>query len=37
LLGHLFGLHPWDVDRLTVGQFEAYKSFADSWRKSQEG
>jgi hypothetical protein len=25
------------VDRLTVGQFEAYKSFADSWRKSQEG
>lgn len=33
---HLFGLHPWDIDRLTVEQFRDYQRYADERRRQME-
>lgn len=32
MFAHLFGLHPWDLQRLTVEQWEAFKFYADSMK-----
>ena len=34
-MSHLFGLHPWDVDRLTVDEWDLYKAWADAWLKAR--
>jgi hypothetical protein len=36
LFAHLFCLHPWDVDRLTVADFEAYRQAADEYQREMK-
>jgi hypothetical protein len=36
MFSHLFGIHPWDVERLTVEQFDGYVAFAESMRQRGE-
>ena len=38
-LSHLFGIHPWDIDRLTAGEVGAYRAALDDYeqRMKQEG
>ncbi|MBK7823555.1 MAG: hypothetical protein IPJ61_21450 [Tessaracoccus sp.] len=32
-VGLLFGLHPWDIVRLTYGQWCAYRDFSDEHQR----
>lgn len=36
LLSHLFGLKPWDVERLTFGEIDAYHRWAESYAEGLE-
>lgn len=29
-MGAVFGLHPWDIERLTLAQLEQYHAFIDA-------
>lgn len=33
---HLLGLKPWDLDRLTIWQFESYTQWIDQWLELQK-
>jgi hypothetical protein len=37
LLAHLFGLHPWDIERLTVADFNQYVVEAKAWVEARKG
>jgi len=31
----LFGIHPWDIDRLTAGEVAVYRAALDDYMKQQ--
>jgi hypothetical protein len=35
LFGFLFGLKPWDIERLSYEQWRGYKALADRWRNGE--
>ena len=35
-LSHLFGLHPWDIDRLTAREVAAYRAALDDYQKTMK-
>jgi hypothetical protein len=34
-MAHLFGLHPWDIPRLSIEQYNTYLSWANDYMKAQ--
>lgn len=37
MFAYLFGLHPWDIDRLTYHQWLRYRDYADRMTKGRGG
>jgi hypothetical protein len=33
-LSQLFGIHPWDIERLTVGELRAYLAALAEWSRA---
>ena len=34
---HVFGIHPWDVDRLTLREVNTYSRVIDEMQEAQDG
>ena len=35
MFAYLFGLKPWEVEQLTVDQWQDFREFADTFRKGE--